>query len=338
MNDTDDIKRAVAGNAADFAAWLFSAGKRNGSQWHVGDLTGQSGSSLSIDLSGEFAGCFHDWATGERGDCLALTSAVRGLDFASTKRLLSERYGVRTFPIRKSSEWKRKKPSRPELPVLQRGTHADIQALARNRNLAPDALSIPSERGLLWFYDSSEGRAWLITDSARRNAQARRLDGKPWQWNGKKAWTLGGSCGKWPIGLPESATFAAIAFCEGGPDFLAAFHHAHASGLAERLAPVCLVGATMPISDECLAAFAGKRVRIFVHDDADGLDAAHRWAGQLRHIVSRVDGFTFNDLVRADGKAVKDLCDLASIDVDSWEANRDLVENCMDFAAEGRAE
>jgi len=225
----------------------------------------------------------------------------------------------------------------PELPDLERGSRADLRSLSTARNLAPAALDLASERGLLWFYDSSEGRAWLITDCARRNAQARRLDGQPWAWNGKKAWTLGGSCASWPIGLPESATFPALAICEGGPDFVSAFHHALATDVDARVAPVCVVGAGISILDECLAAFAGKRVRIFVHDDAEGLTAARRWAGQLRSFAARVDGFTFDGLTRTDGAPVKDLCDLASIDADSWEANRDAVENCMAFAAEGRA-
>ena len=190
---------------------------------------------------------------------------------------------------------------------------------------------------MLWFYDSSEGRAWLITDRARRNAQARRLDGEPWAWNGKKAWTLRGSCASWPIGLPESKPFPAVAVCEGGPDFVSAFHHALASGAEERIAPVCIVGASLSIPAECLPAFAGKRIRIFINNDAEGYAAAQTWAGQLRGIASRVDGFTFDGLTRTDGKPVKDLCDLASIDADSWEAQRDAVENCMAFAMEGRA-
>jgi hypothetical protein len=212
-----------------------------------------------------------------------------------------------------------------------------LRRLSTGRNLDPDALTVASERGLLWFYDSREGRAWLITDRARRNAQARRLDGKPWAWNGKKAWTIGGSRASWPIGLPESELFPAIALCEGGPDFLAAFHHALVGSVGERLAPVCIVGAGMSIPAECLPAFAGKRVRIFIHDDEAGAAAFGRWGRQLRGIVSRVDGFEFDGLTRTDGAPIKDLCDLASIDVDSCEANCEAVDNCMTFAMEGAA-
>ncbi|MEO8351710.1 MAG: hypothetical protein ABI680_08260 [Chthoniobacteraceae bacterium] len=352
MNDNEDLKRAVGDRAADFAAWLFPHGKRVGSGWHVGDVSGAPGESLAIDLDGEFAGRYRDWSNDERGDCIALVMASRGLDFVSAKRLLCERYGIATAPRRSagyvgkpvdSSKGKaapaleQRAAKRPQLPDLERGSRADLLSLSTARNLAPAALDIASERGLLWFYDSSECGAWLITDRRRRNAQARRLDGKPWKWNGKKAWTLGGSCASWPIGLPESEPFASIALCEGTPDFISVFHHALASGVEESVAPVCMVGAGLSILADCLPAFTGKRVRIFVHDDAEGLTAAGRWAGQLRGIAGRVDGFTFDGLMRNDGAPVKDLCDLASIDADSWEANRDTVENCMAFAIEGRA-
>ncbi len=351
MNDAEDLKRAVARDAGDFAAWLFPAGKRNGSKWQVGDLTGTPGKSLAIDLAGEFAGGFRDWATDERGDCIALVMAARELDFAGATRLLRERYGIgATSHTSAASTGKppgfakakaalgheARKAKRPNLPALERGSRADLLLLSTARNLAPAALDLASERGLLWFYDSTEGRAWLITDRAHRNAQARRLDGKPWAWNGKKAWTIGGSCASWPIGLPESQPFPAIALCEGGPDFVSVLHHALVTGVEDRVAPVCIVGAGMSILAECLPAFEGKRVRIFVHDDAEGLDAARRWGRQLRDIAARVDGFTFDGLLRTDGAPVKDLCDLASIDADSWEADRDAVENCMAFATELR--
>ena len=352
MNEAEEIKRTVARNAADFAAWLFPAGKRSGSKWHVGDVNGTPGKSLAIDLEGEFAGHYRDWSSDEHGDCIALLMAARGIDFVSATRLLRERYGIATpsqssatcageparftkakaAPVHETRE-----PKRPELPKLERGSRADLLRLSAARNLAPAALDLLSERGLLWFYDSREGRAWLITDRARRNAQARRLDGEPWAWNGMKAWTLGGSCASWPIGLPGSEPFPAVAVCEGGPDFISCLHHALASGVEDHVAPVCIVGASLSILAECLPAFTGKRVRVFVHDDADGLAAARRWAGQLRGIAARVDGFTFDGLTRTDGQPVKDLCDMASIDADSWEANRDAVENCMAFATEVRA-
>ena len=96
MNDTDDIKCAVAGNPVEFAAWLFPASRRKGSKWHVGDVSGAPGESLAINLDGQFAGHYRDWSSDERGDCIALVMAARGLDFVSATRLLRERYGIAT--------------------------------------------------------------------------------------------------------------------------------------------------------------------------------------------------------------------------------------------------
>jgi len=343
-DSTVDVKRAAADNAEDFASWIFPAGKRVGGQWHVGDLSGAPGDSLTVELRGEHASRWKDWAADESGDCIALLMAVHGTDFVSAKRLLGERYGI-TMPLGGPTPTARPAPiprreppktmAAPKLPTMESGSREDVRRLSELRNLSPAALDLAIERGLLWFYDSSEGRAWLITDSARRNAQARRLDGQPWEWNSKKAWTLGGSQASWPIGLPESEPFPAIALCEGGPDFLAAFHHALASN-AENVAPVCIIGASLSIPAECLPSFARKRVRIFVHADAEGMRAAQKWAGQLRGVGAEVDGFNFDGLTRSDGEPVSDLCDLASIDPDSWERERDAVENCMNFVAERR--
>jgi hypothetical protein len=212
------------------------------------------------------------------------------LDFVSAKRLLRERYGL-TARSNSSAGYRRtdttlnKDKTTPpretrilNLPLLEQGTRRDLYRLSAARDLSVDALEMASERGLLWSFNSGEGRAWLITDRARRNAQARRLDGKPWDWNVKKAWTMRGSCASWPISLPESGPFPAIAVCEGAPDFLAAFNHALVSSVVDCLAPVCLTGAGLSILAGCLPAFAGKRVRIFVHDDAEGRAAAQRWA------------------------------------------------------------
>jgi len=55
--------------------------------------------------------------------------------------------------------------------------------------------------------------------------------------------------------------------------------------------------------------FAGKRVRIFGHDDSAGRGAVERWAAQLATVGADVDAFTFAGLVQVDGQPVKDLND-----------------------------
>ena len=110
-------------------------------------------------------------------------------------------------------------------PAFEAPTQAEIEIIATLRGLSPEGVALAHERGLLFIADSQEGRAWIITDSRRMNAQARRIDGKPWERiGGNKAWTLPGSIGALPIGLYEARDFPNIALVEGGPDLLAAFH------------------------------------------------------------------------------------------------------------------
>jgi len=130
------------------------------------------------------------------------------------------------------------------------------------------------------------------------------MDGKPWERIEAKAWTLPGSEAGSPIGLREASAFPAIGLVEGGPDLLALLHLAVACGVEDRVAPVAILGAGNSLPAEALPFFAGKRVRIFPHADEPGMEAAKRWARQLRQVAEKVDGFGFesgdlNDFARA---------------------------------------
>jgi hypothetical protein len=169
-------------------------------------------------------------------------------------------------------------------------------------------------------------RAFVITDKSRRNYLARRLDGRKWEHISSKAYTLPDSQAKWPIGIQEAGPFPAIALCEGGPDFLAAFGHALASSVENLVAPVCMAAASYRIPADALPYFERKRVRIFVHDDAPGQEAWERWGGQLYETASRVDGFSFGGLTsitdetdETEGSPVTDLNDLLTVSYDCWE-------------------
>ena len=100
-----------------------------------------------------------------------------------------------------------KAQKRKDWPVFEVPTSAEIESIATLRGLSPEGVALAAKRGLLFSADSLEGRAWIITDSRRKNAQARRMDGEIWERIGAKAWTLPGSIGALPIGLYESLTF-----------------------------------------------------------------------------------------------------------------------------------
>ena len=82
--------------------------------------------------------------------------------------------------------------------------------------------------------------------------------------------------------------------------------------------PVAILGASQKIHTDALPLFAGKRVRIFGHDDEAGSSAVARWAAQLASVGVDVDAFSFAGLVQVDGKPVKDLNDALLMDVASF--------------------
>jgi len=175
----------------------------------------------------------------------------------------------------------------PEFPRLYRPTIPDLSAIQQNRGFPLFAgLQIAANAGHLCCADMRDGaevvRAWIVTDSARRNAQARRMDGKLWVGINAKAKTLRGSEAAWPIGAADIGGKPYVALCEGGPDFLTAYFLAWWHGRAAEVAPVAMLGAGQRIHAEALPLFKGKHVRICPHRDEAGQRARGVWTDQLR--------------------------------------------------------
>jgi len=229
---------------------------------------------------------FKDFSTGESGDVLDFVAAALNMDkteaarwlieFAGTKRATycSSRYAVRNAPESPHNE--PEKTKRPiTLPPLERGTYGEICELQQLRRLPMNAgLEVLKIREILHFATMPEGRAWLITDGARKNAQARLLSGEKLKIgdNETKAKTLPGSEAAWPIGLADAKDRETILMTEGAPDLLAVATAAWLEwdGKVDSIGFACMIGASLSIPPDALALMDGKRIRIYGHADSAG--------------------------------------------------------------------
>jgi hypothetical protein len=83
MITASDIARQLASRIEQLAADLLPNGRREGTEWRCGGVTGEAGHSLGVHLRGPKAGVWCDFATGVSGDALGLIRAVLGLDMPS---------------------------------------------------------------------------------------------------------------------------------------------------------------------------------------------------------------------------------------------------------------
>ena len=222
---------------------------------------------------------------------------------------------ARRFSAKGDESGKRSAPAEIQTLAAQlsEGTEANLSALAALRGLSLAGIALASARGLLRFGCYRGQAAWVVLDASRRNACARRMDGKPWLVEGekKKSRVLCGSQAAWPLGIGEAAKFRNVLLCEGAPDLIAAFHFIAAKGREADCAPVTMLSGNYSIPADALPLFTGKRVRIYAHDDETGYRAASRWAAQLDTRGADVDAFSFAGLRTRNGEPVKDLNDFA---------------------------
>jgi len=77
-HDKGEIRARLLDQLESGLLYLFPRGKRRGTQFFIGNLQGDPGDSLVIELEGPKRGVWIDFATGESGDVLALWASTRG--------------------------------------------------------------------------------------------------------------------------------------------------------------------------------------------------------------------------------------------------------------------
>jgi twinkle protein len=108
-----EIATALAARAQAVAEYLLPGGKKAGNEWKAGSVGGEAGNSLSVRLTGNKAGVWADFSTGEKGDLLDLWSACRGQSVAEAITEAKSWLGVRDVqPPPEPKSYKR--PAKPQ--------------------------------------------------------------------------------------------------------------------------------------------------------------------------------------------------------------------------------
>ncbi len=140
--DARELKHRLLDCLPSVLNYLFPAGKQRGKQFIVGDLDGNPGKSLVIELDGQRAGMWIDFATGEGGDIFEVWARVMHMD------------AQRDFPqvMESVAQW---------LGDVQGGTHVGSECSPASATI-PDIKKAPvDELGpatAKWDYRDADGR------------------------------------------------------------------------------------------------------------------------------------------------------------------------------------
>ncbi|WP_168464962.1 AAA family ATPase [Wolbachia endosymbiont of Ctenocephalides felis wCfeT] len=78
LEEKEHLKAQLSLNIRSCLSYLLPRGTFRGDKFYVGDVYGHKGKSLVVELTGNKAGLWHDFATGKGGDIFDLWSAVTG--------------------------------------------------------------------------------------------------------------------------------------------------------------------------------------------------------------------------------------------------------------------
>lgn len=106
--DASALKQRLAGNALGVCQYLVPNGRKDGNEWRLGGTDGSPGKSMAVHLTGDKAGVWADFASGEGGDLIDLWRAVRGLDLIPALDEIRDWLGVERPQFHKSGPAKPK--------------------------------------------------------------------------------------------------------------------------------------------------------------------------------------------------------------------------------------
>lgn len=229
-----------------------------------------SSPSFSIFDDGK-AWCDH--ATGEGGDVISFVCKALGIDHRDARSWFAERLGLDYHNPPDPHPPARPTPSAIQWPGdLLTGTPAAWEAFAVSRGIAPGAVQVAAEAGILRFMLIDGAKCYVITDSTHIAAEIRRCDGKP--FGKSKAYPLRGVSKSWLPGLAMMQGHPCVLICEGATDLLSAIHlyyrYRKSGGVNSWVICAALGAGVKNLSPEALTALTGKRIRLAPDADNAG--------------------------------------------------------------------
>lgn len=246
-----------------------------------------------------------DHATGDHGDAVDFLS--KALDIPAQEavrrfvemagggyRVQAPRQKLPHTPAPKTDDTDEKRRRRAAWPAMELPTEEELEAVATLRRLPVEGPQWAAIDGTLRIATMDGERCWIVRSTCGKNAQARQLDGQPFQDGSLrlqplKAKTLAGSIATLPVGNYHDTRWPAVALVEGGPDVLAAYAGIYRLGLLDTVAVCGMLGASMRPPFGAVATMKGRRVRIFQHNDEAGQKAADGWARLIHNAGGTVD-------------------------------------------------
>lgn len=176
--NASELSREMARDAAAIAQYLLPNGKRDGKEWRAGSIDGDTGKSLGVRISGDRAGIWSDFATGESGDLLDLWCAARNCDLPTAMQDAKQFLGIRDDAPRFTAA--KREYKKPVQPKCTKPKSEVLEYLTKVRCLEVrtiEAFKIGESGHHMIFPYLWNGEARMIKqDSVRRDANGKRIE------------------------------------------------------------------------------------------------------------------------------------------------------------------
>nr|GAT44056.1 predicted protein [Mycena chlorophos] len=168
-----EIAQRLSAQVDGVVRLLLPNGKRVGQEWRVGSADGEAGGSLGVHLTGDKAGVWSDFSTGESGDLIGLWMACRKISLRDACTEALAYLGIREDKI-DSPQKRFQRPSKEGVLRLHSDHLAWLTTERRISLSAIEAYRLASRNGWIMFPSLREGE--LIAAKYRKLPKNFRQD------------------------------------------------------------------------------------------------------------------------------------------------------------------